>query len=134
MLGLGPKALQVDWAASVVVACVNTQRRDAMVKRVRVGYPWQFAANEVDPESELRVEINTERPLAFEALDGAVRRSFQHYAFLVRDAGRTQAHFAKFDDDGKSALNGNDVWAELVSTRRCTAGPRRRGFLSSPTA
>lgn len=39
VLGVGPEQLSVDCAASCVIACVNTQRRDTMVKRARKNGP-----------------------------------------------------------------------------------------------
>lgn len=114
MLGVGASAMHVDWAASLVVACVNTQRRDAMVKRARAAYAWQLATGEADPDSDLHAEMETERRRAVDQLDTEIRRSFQHYAHLVREASGVKAHFAKFDDDAKSSLTGNDVWNDLV--------------------
>jgi hypothetical protein len=113
---MGDKALHVDWAASVVVACVNTQRRDTVIKRARAAYAWQLATSEVDPELEIHGEMVDETRQALAQLDTEIRRSFQHYAHLVRDETGVKVHLAKFDDDTKSALNGNDVWAALAGT------------------
>ena len=114
LLGLGDKALNVDWAASVVVACVNTQRRDTMVKRARAAYAWQLATSEVDPQLEVHAEMVEETRESLRQLDSEIKRSFQHYAHLVRDDAGLKVHFAKLEDDAKSALTGNDLWAELA--------------------
>ena len=116
MLGMGPNAMNVDWAASVVVACVNAQRRDAVVKRARTAYAWQLATNEVHPESDLRTDMVDETRRALGQLDTEIRRSFQYYAYLVRDPSGVKVHFAKFDDDTKSSLSGKDVWADLAGS------------------
>lgn len=116
MLGVGESPMHVDWAASVVVACVNTQRRDTMIKRARAAYAWQLASGEVDPQPEVHAEMAEETRRALSQLDTEIRRSFQHYAHLVRDTSGVKVHFAKFDDDTKSALTGNDVWADLAAT------------------
>ena len=116
MLGMGPNAMNVDWAASVVVACVNAQRRDAVVKRARTAYAWQLATSEVHPESDLRTDMADETRRALSQLDTEIRRSFQYYAHLVRDTSGVKVHLAKFDDDTKSSLTGQDVWADLAGS------------------
>ncbi len=70
----GPTASVVDFAASCVIACVNTQRRDAMAKRAKGAYAWQLAASEVDPELEIRSEMIVEAARSLEQLDTEIRR------------------------------------------------------------
>ncbi len=114
VLGLGPKRLGVDFAASCVIACVNTQRRDAMAKRARSAYAWLLANNDVAPDSELHAEMVTEVNEALELLDAEIRRAFQHYVYLVRDDQGLRPEFAKFENDACSSLSGNDVWEDLA--------------------
>ncbi len=113
-LGLGPNRLGVDFAASCVVACVNTQRRDAMAKRAKGAYAWQLATSEVDPELEIRSEMLVEATRSLEQLDTEIRRAYQHYAFLVRTDEGLHTELIKFEDDGCSSLSGNDVWEDLA--------------------
>ena len=131
MLGIGPNALSVDWAASAVVACVNTQRRDTMVKRARAAYAWQLARDEADPSLEIHAEMADEARKALGDLDKEVRRSFQHYAHLVRTDAGIRVHFLKFEDDTKSAITGNDVWAHLATSGDAVlpAAPLAGGYL-----
>lgn len=114
VLGLGPTQLNVDFAATCVIACVNTQRRDTMVKRARTAYAWRLAMAEVDPTLELHSEMTGELSRAMSLLDTEIRKSFQHFAFLVRDDRGLRVEFLKFEDDAKTALSGNDVWANLA--------------------
>lgn len=121
LLGVGEAALSVDWAASVVVACVNTQRRDTMVKRARAAYAWELAKGEADPSLEVHAEMVAEARKASDELDKEIRRSFQHYAHLVRGDEGIRVNFAKFEDDTKSALTGNDVWTSLAKSGEAVA-------------
>jgi len=114
VLGLGPNRLGVDFAASGVIACVNTQRRDAMGKRARSAYAWQLATFDVAPDSEMHAEMLMEVNRAIEQLDAEIRRAFQHYAYVVRDDAGLRVEFAKFESDNRSSLSGNDVWEELA--------------------
>ena len=115
VLGLGEDQLSVDFAATCVIASVNTQRRDAMVKRARSAHAWRLAAAEIDRDLELHAEMTTEARSALTQLDSEIRRSFQHFAYLVRDDKGLRAEFVKFEEDTKTALSGNDVWGALVA-------------------
>ncbi len=135
MLGLGTNRLGVDFAASCVIACVNTQRRDAMAKRARSAYAWKLAINDVAPDSEVHAEMELEGTQAIAQLDEEIRRAFQHYTYLVRDDQGLRPDFAKFDDDSRSSLSGNDIWealAERGEAVRSADGPLRR--VPAPTA
>lgn len=114
LLGLRPDTMTADWAASCVVACVNTQRRDTMVKRARQAFAWRLALAEVDRESELHAEMLSESTTALAQLDTEVRRSYQHLVYVVRDGNGLRAEFVKIEDDSKTTLAGNDVWEELA--------------------
>ena len=114
LLGLGPNALSVDFAASCVIACVNTQRRDALVKRARSAFAWRLATNEVDHDSDLHADMADETRHALEQVDAEIRSAYQHLAYLVRDDQRLRVDHIKFEDEKRSALSGNDVWEELA--------------------
>lgn len=114
VLGLGPNQLNVDFAASCAIACVNTQRRDTMIKRARSAYAWKLATAEVDRELELYGDMVEEGNRSLAQLDAEIRRAFQHYAYLVRDESGLRAEFVKLEDDARSTLSGNDVWEMLA--------------------
>ncbi len=115
VLGIGPNRLSVDFAASCVIACVNTQRRDAMAKRARSALAWQLATNDVPVDSEMRGEMETETKQALEQLDAEIRRAYQHFAYVVRDDTGLRVEFAKLESDDRTALYGNDIWDALVA-------------------
>jgi hypothetical protein len=114
LLGLNSDEMTVDFAASCVVACVNTQRRDTVVKRARAAYAWRLAASEMDKQLELYAEMTDEATRAIAQLDTEVRRAYQHYVYLVRDDHGLHAEFIKFEDDTRSSLSGNDVWDNMA--------------------
>jgi hypothetical protein len=114
VLGLGEHQMSVDFAASCVIACVNTQRRDTMVKRARGAYAWQLAFSELDPTSDIAADMAADVNQALTQLDMEIRRSFQHYAYLVRDNGDLRVEFVRFDDDALTSLSGNQVWEDLA--------------------
>ncbi|MHB8466243.1 MAG: DUF499 domain-containing protein [Acidimicrobiales bacterium] len=115
LLGLVLDEMTVDFAASCVVACVNTQRRDAMVKRARAAYAWRLAAAETDRELDLYAEMLEEAKRSLAQLDAEVRRAYQHFAYLVRDDKGLHTEFIKFEDDERTALSGNDVWENMAA-------------------
>lgn len=114
VLGLGADQLSVDFAASCVISCVNTQRRDTMMKRARGAYAWRLAANEIDPDLDLHAEMVDESTRALNQLDAEIRRAFQHFAYVVRDDKGLRVDFIKFEDENATALSGNDVWGKLA--------------------
>ncbi|MFI6059634.1 DUF499 domain-containing protein [Streptomyces sp. NPDC051286] len=121
LLGLGPDALRVDNAASCVVACVNTQRRDVARKRAREVLAWRSVLKQINPEDvdEFR-EATTKATEAEDKLKKDIQKAFQHYAYLVRASDGLHVEFKRFDDDSKSSLRGDQVWAALVAASRAT--------------
>jgi len=113
-LGLGDNHLGVDWGATCVVSCVNTQRRDALVKRARNAVGWRLAVAECSPELALYTEMQIEARAALEQVDAEVRRAYQHYAYLVREDSALRLEVVRLEDDTKSSLSGNDVWDDLA--------------------
>ncbi len=120
LLGLGPNPLRVDNAASCVVACVNTQRRDVARKRAGEVLAWCNVVRQIhtDEEDELR-EATAKRDEAEAKLKKDLVKAFQHYTYLLR-AGDLTVEFKRFDDDVKSSLRGEQVWAALVEAGRAT--------------
>jgi cytochrome c556 len=121
LLGLGPDALRVDNAASCVVACVNTQRRDVARKRAREVLAWRSVLKQINPEDvdEFR-EATTKVTEAEDKLKKDIEKAFQHYAYLVRASDGLHVEFKRFDDDSKSSLRGDQVWAALIEAGRAT--------------
>jgi len=73
----------------------------------------------VADDAALLAQANTEIDGAKAALEREVKRAFQHYAYLVRDAdNKLEVRFAKFDEDSKTALSGAQVWDQLVGSGR----------------
>jgi hypothetical protein len=115
LLGRNSDEMTVDFGASCVVACVNTQRRDTMVKRARAAYAWRLAASEIDKQLDLYTEMADEATRAIAQVDSEIRRAYQHYVYLVRDDDDLHAEFIRFEDDAQTSLSGNDVWEKMAS-------------------
>src|SRR3954467_523 len=120
LLGLGDKALRVDNAASCVIACVNTQRRDVAFKRAAEVLAWREVIKQLtdDTEDELK-EARAKHEEALTKLGRDIERAYQLYAYLVR-AGELHVEYKRFDEDSRTALNGGHVWAALIEAGRAT--------------
>ncbi len=119
--GVGPGALAVTHAASLVIACVNTQRRNQARLRAADFLAWTRVGRVqvVADDAALLAQANTEINGAKAALERDVKRAFQHYAYLVRDAdNKLEVRSAKFDEDSKTSLSGAQVWDQLVGSGR----------------
>ena len=119
--GVGQGALAVTHAASLVIACVNTQRRSLARQRATEFLAWTRVANigVVRDDAGLLAQANNQVQAAKIALDKEVNRAFQHFAYLIRDAqGVLDVRFAKFDDDSKTSLSGANIWDQLVEFGR----------------
>src|SRR5262249_10003245 len=60
LFGLGPTPLPVDNAASVVVACVNSQRRDTVRRRATDALAWKSVVEQLEPDDEKRGDAQHE--------------------------------------------------------------------------
>lgn len=119
LLGLGDNPLPVDNAASCVVACVNTQRRDTVRKRASEALAWRMVAD-LDLDDDQRREALEQYRDVERKLDEDLERAFQHYAYLVR-ADETKIEWKRFDADDQSSLKGHHVWSGLVTAGRAVA-------------
>nr|WP_239071825.1 DUF499 domain-containing protein [Amycolatopsis sp. SID8362] len=120
LLGLGDHPLRVDNAASCVVACVNTQRRETALKRAAEVLAWREVVHQLTDDTE--DELDEARGKLGEALIKLrrdIERAYQHYAYLVR-AGELHVEYGRFDDESRTALNGGHVWNALVEAGRAT--------------
>jgi Protein of unknown function (DUF499) len=120
LLGVGKTPLPVDNAASCVVACVNTQRREEARKRATDYLAWKSVATQLEGDPDRHDEAVGHARTSYERLDREIRRAFQHFAFLVRGADRIEVEWKRFDDDNASALVGSHVWAILAEAGRAT--------------
>jgi hypothetical protein len=120
LLGLGDRPLRVDNAASCIVVCVNTQRREIALKRAAEVLAWREVIAQLtdDTENELR-EARGKQNEALAKLRRDIERAYQHYAYLVR-AGELHVEYRRFDEEGRTALNGGHVWTALVAAGRAT--------------
>lgn len=125
MLGVGDEPMAVDNAASCVVACVNTQRRDTVRRRAIEALAWQHVVA-LDLESEQLEEAREKLTEAMDKLDSDVLRAFQHYAYLVW-AGDTKVEWKRFEADERSSLKGSNIWDALVEAGRAVAQKQLRG-------
>lgn len=117
-LGQGPTQLPVQWASSAVYAVVNTQRR-AQARNLASEYLARskaLAAPEVQADQELKDTGTRELASARDQLEKALRRAYQHIAFVAQPDpdGERYLDQHSFDDDSLTALNGTMVWKALA--------------------
>lgn len=120
LLGVGPAALRMENAASCVVACVNTQQRDHARRRAEEVMGWKHVVQEVidsDDADEARARLSE----ANKKLRDAVLKAYRHYSYLLRVGDSLEVEFRRFEDDSKSALHGQALWAQLIDNNRATA-------------
>ncbi|MFE2152540.1 DUF499 domain-containing protein [Streptomyces lavendulae] len=117
LLGVGEQALPVDNAASCIIACVNTQRRDAVRKRTVEVLAWRAVIAQLDPEDDKRADAQAELRNATQRVDDDLQRAFQHFAHLTR-TDQIEVDWQRFDDDTKTALKGGHVWDALANNSR----------------
>jgi hypothetical protein len=117
LLGVGEQALPVDNGASCIVACVNTQRRDNVRKRVTEVLAWRAVIGQLDSDDDKRRDALAELRSATERVDSDLLKAFQHFAHLTR-TDRVEVDWQRFDDDTKSSLKGSHVWDALVNNGR----------------
>ena len=112
--------LTATYAASMVVALVNTQRRARARDRARDVLAWEGVVAQLDPDNEEYSEACARRDEARRRFDADVKWAYQHYAYLLRTSSGLSVQY-KAIPDGKSSLNGQEVWTELVSAGRAVA-------------
>lgn len=117
--GVAP-GLTSTYSASMVVALVNTQRRARARDRAKDLLAWEGVVDHLDPENEEYSEACARRDEARRRLDADVKWAYQHYAYLLRTAGGPVVQYRAIPD-GKSTLNGQDVWTELVAAGRAVS-------------
>ncbi|MGC4939309.1 DUF499 domain-containing protein [Kribbella sp. DT2] len=118
-LGKGTQQLPVQWASSAVYAVVNTQRR-GLARGLAVEYLARqkaLAAPEVQNDDELKATGTKELAAAKEQLEKALKRAYQHVAYLAQPDpdGDRYLDQITFDDDNFTALDGTIVWKGLAA-------------------
>jgi hypothetical protein len=108
------------YAASMVVALVNTQRRTRARDRSKDLLAWEIVVAQLDPADEEYAEACSRRDEARAKLDADVRWAYQHYAYLLRTASGLAAQY-KAVPDGRTSLAGQDVWNDLVAAGRAVS-------------
>ena len=126
LLGIDGEALPVDNAASCVIVCVNTQRRDTARKRALELLAWRGVIDQLDSDDEKRPEATSELRAATDRVDADLHKAFQHYAYLIR-TDKVEIDWQRFDDDTKSSLKGSHVWDALAQSGRAVHPSRLSG-------
>lgn len=121
-VGLGDRRITSSWASSIVFAVVNTQRR-SFARQIAVEYlAWDrvLGAPEIETDDTLRAQAEAERSEARARLQKALRRAYQHVAYLSQPDPDAPRHLAQvtFDDDSQTSLDGGLVWKRLVESEK----------------
>jgi len=121
-VGLGDQRITSSWASSIVFAVVNTQRR-SFARSIAVEYlAWDrvLDAPEIEADESLREKATAEKTEARSRLQKALKRAYQHVAYLAQpdpEAARELAQVT-FDDDSQTSLDGGFVWKKLVENEK----------------
>ncbi len=109
--------MTTTYAASMVVAVATTQRRDRAKAFARDVMAWELVVAQLNPEDEEYGDAVARRDDVRNKLDDAVKRAYQHYCFLLRDATGLSIQY-KTVPDNHAALSGANVWTGLVADSR----------------
>jgi hypothetical protein len=123
-MGIGPEKLPVQWASSSVFAVVNTQKRGVARGQALIYLAWDRVAglDQVKSDDELREKAADERQKARKNLETAVKRAYQHIAYL--DLGDDAAGDPRVDriitleEENQTSLDGTTVWKKLVEVQK----------------
>lgn len=107
------------YAASLVVACAATPRRDKARNSARDLLAWEYVVQQLQPEDDEYVEAISRRDAAKTKLDADVRRAFEHFAYVVRKPDGLVVEY-KTVGENDTTLNGGSVWTALVAGSRAT--------------
>lgn len=119
--GLGDQRLSAAWAASLVFAVANTQRRAQARAAVSDWMAWNRVCNreEVRGDDDTLTEAQEHRREADRRMKTTLKAAYQHVAYLdeAEDGGRALRDL-RLEHDNESALDGSVVWAHLVEADR----------------
>jgi hypothetical protein len=114
----------------MVVAIANTQRRDRARAHAKDLLAWELVLAHLTPDAEEHPEATQRRNDAAAKLDEAIRRAYQHYAYLLRSPGGLEVQY-KTIPEGHTTLAGTNVWASLVADGRAvTAGTLSAAYVA----
>lgn len=119
--GLGDRRLPVAWAASMVFAVVNTQRRGQARAAVAEWMAWDRVCNreEVRTDEEILSEAKDKRREADRRMKQTVKQAYQHVAYLDEgEGGGRDVRNLRLEQDNETSLDGSVVWAHLVDNDR----------------
>ncbi len=120
--GLAP-GLVSNNAASMIVALVNTGRRDRAKAVARQYLAWTHVVAQINPDDDEYKTALDELDGAKERLQASVREAYQHYAYLLGQQHSVEIQH-KTMPDTKTSLNGDALWQVLVQDGRATAAGR----------
>jgi hypothetical protein len=109
--------LTSQYSASLVVAVVNTQRRDRARGFAKDLLAWEHVVSQLNQDDEEYPEANSRLAEAKVKLDDAVRKAYQHFAYLLRTTSGLAVQYKQVPDT-QSSLSGRNVWAGLVAESR----------------
>ena len=112
--------ITTTYAASMVVALANTQRRTRARDRAKDLLAWATVVDLLDPSDEEYMEACARRDEARSKLDTDIKWAYQHYTYLLRTTTGLAVQY-KAMPDGKTALAGQDVWNQLIAVNRAVA-------------
>lgn len=117
-LGSGAEQFPVQWASSCVFAVVNTQRR-SNARGMAVEYLARkkaLEAPEIQADADLKATGTKELATASEQLERAIKRAYQHVAYLAQPDPDGERHLQQmtFDDEHSTSLDGTLVWKALA--------------------
>jgi hypothetical protein len=117
-LGSGTNQIPVQWASSCVFAVANTQRR-SNARGIAVEYLARqkaLEAPEIQADDDLKATGSKEFAAAREQLEKAIKRAYQHVAFLAQPDPDGERHLDQitFDDQHSTSLDGTIVWKALA--------------------
>lgn len=126
--------LTSQFAASLVVAVVNSQRRDRARGFAREYLAWEHVVSQLDREDEEFESAVARRNEAKAKLEDAVRKAYQHYAYVLRTASGLSVQFKQIPES-QTTLSGSNVWAALITESRAVAlGQLNRSYVGQLVA
>lgn len=119
LFGVTP-GLTSQYAASLVVAVVNSQRRDRARGFAREYLAWEHVVSQLDREDEEFESAVARRNDAKAKLEDAVRKAYQHYAYVLRTASGLSVQYKQIPES-QTTLVGSNVWSALIAESRAVA-------------
>ena len=120
-MGVGPKAMSVQWASSAVFACANTAVRGQARRLASEWIARERVADHpaVKADKDMHKQAQEEAREAKKQLDSMVRQCYKHIIYLApKDEYERSVSFVRIRKDTQSALSGSDVWEELREYRK----------------